>query len=170
MSIINLINSIKHSKIPNYILPGVDSYLLHGDIRILESCRDTREFVTPHSHRRNLHCTVIQGEVLNVEYQKTGSPSAATWYCSTLRYLSKGEYQVIPTPEPETYYETYKRYSAGDSYTLLAQNIHSISFKKGTVLMLQESGEPTPSSVILEPAGSDGQRIPTFHVAPWMFK
>ncbi len=60
-------------------------------------------------------------------------------------------------------------YSADEWYSMQADQIHSISFAKGTKVLFFEGPTISDQSLILEPF-VDGEDIPTFKVEPWMFR
>src|ERR1700741_4501730 len=65
--ILKALETMRTNRLGNYIVPGVASYLIgdkdHGLVRIFHSERDSRDTVTPHSHRFDFSC--LAGEVKN---------------------------------------------------------------------------------------------------------
>lgn len=62
-----IIDSMLHSPVRNYVIPGLTSWLVGGEgkgvVRMFENEREHQEEITPHSHRFWHHAFVISGEV-----------------------------------------------------------------------------------------------------------
>lgn len=67
-----MIEEFLHSRVDNYAgIPGLTSWMIGtspngGKIRMFHSYRDHDEFITPHSHRFDFECLVVEGEVENI--------------------------------------------------------------------------------------------------------
>jgi len=170
-TIIKNLLAFKRDKISNYVIPGLDSYLIldngsEGKIRLFESTRNHQESITPHSHRFDFTCCVISGEVKNriwnYNYQYDH------FMKTTLKYNDIGDYEKT---QEDSYGYKYEDtiYNEGDCYSMRSDEIHSIYFSKGAKILFFEGPTLSDSSIILEPF-VDGEVIPTFEVKPWMFK
>lgn len=170
---IRTLSEMSHHSVRNYITPGLTSSLLggdgHGMVRLFTADRDTREWITPHSHRFNFSCIVIRGQVENLMF----TPGAGNKYCpATLRRkggIGDG-YEVVRNPEnAASYTETSRTYVAGDTYSLTYTDIHSIRFSKDAVVLFLEGPFVAEETTILEPF-SNGSIVETFEMKPWMFQ
>ena len=165
-----------HSKIGNYVIPGLSSSLIGnpseaGTVRLFECSRDHQEGVTPHSHRFDLMCWVLQGEVINRTWKKAlfgEKPFSDLYERSTLSFQgSIGQYEI----ERSTQYHYVSEditYLAGECYSMDCTDIHSIFFARNTKVLFFEGPTKTNKSVILEPV-VEGVKVPTFKVEGWMF-
>jgi hypothetical protein len=181
MSLQKLIDSLdqmKHSPVRNYVTPGLTSSLVGGDfsgtVRLFSSDRDTREFITPHSHRFNFSCLVLSGSVENIlyvpHYQISEEGPGNLFAEGILRPKGEGmgQYEVVHGTEPKWYREEVSHYHAGDVYGMTYSEIHSIRFSRGAKVLFFEEPPSGEDSVFLEPY-SDGRVVQTFAVQPWMF-
>lgn len=164
-----------HSRRNNYVIPGLDSALLggagKGAVRLFINSRDHQEEITPHSHRFDFECLVLQGTVTNRIWRKTDGTSGDLFMGSTLFPLDggMGTYRTYEHDTPTHWgYEDY-RHETGSWYGLDSQEVHSIRFSRDAVVLFFEGPEKRNSSLILEPF-VNGQRIPTFRTEPWMFQ
>lgn len=166
-------DSLAHSIVRNYVTPGLTSALVggagHGCVRLLESDRDTREWITPHSHRFDFTCIVLAGQVENIEF--TPSSRGDLYACGTLRPIDGGlgQYEVVHGEIGETYAETTRIYGPGGTYSMRHHEIHSIRFSRGARVLFFEGPNVSDTSVFLEPY-SNGATVHTFAVQPWMFQ
>lgn len=177
----HLLAKMKNSPVHNYATAGLSSHLIgggdFGKVRLLTSDRDTREFITPHSHRYGFSCLVLRGEVHNTVYKQLLNPTQTTpsvnrWWPSTLfeKNGGLGEYDpLVPDNDWGWYQEELITYNANDWYSMSANDIHSIWFSRNTEVLFFEGPQENDYSRILEPY-SNGQRVPTFNTAPWMFR
>lgn len=165
--------SLKHSPIYNYIIPGVTSWLIgepskKGLVRLFECSRNHQETVVPHNHKFDFQCLVLGGRVQHrvfEEYAVTGDDRDFYHICKLGGVL--GEYQIEPV---RTGYFGYidSVYKEGDWYYLDSQEFHSITFSKNTKVLFFEGPNISENSCILQPH-VDGI-VPTFQVRPWMFR
>jgi hypothetical protein len=169
----SLLRSMMHSPIRNYIIPGVTSWLIgepspKGTIRLFQSSRDHQEAVTPHSHRFDFQCWVLDGRVRNRIW--TYSSYGGDMFTQT-NLVYKGEpgaYERVHIGQSR-YEHTDTVHEAGSWYSMKSKQIHSIYFAKGTEVLFLEGPTKESQSLILEPF-VDGDTIPTFNIEPWMFK
>lgn len=172
---------LAHSPVQNYVLPGLTSYLIgepsdKGRVRLFHATRDTRELVTPHSHRYDFTCLVLAGGVTNILYRQIasifgGSEEGFEEYAKgVVRPIGTlGEYELTPGTEPSRYGRQANRYLTGDAYSMQHPQIHSIQFDAGTKVLFLEGPNLVPDSFVLEP-WCYGQRVPTFKTEEWMFQ
>lgn len=165
--------AMRNSSIRNYIAPGVTSWLVggngHGKVRMFTTDRDTREWITPHSHRFGFTCLVLRGTVNNILFTRTYRHDQGNAYVQgTLEAGAVGQYEFTPGEKPEFWGESESRYSAGDTYSMRAHEIHTIQFGRTSTVLFFEGPETSDTSHVLEP-WSDNRRIPTFVTQPWMF-
>lgn len=167
------INRMKHSPVQNYGgIPGLTSYLIgahcaHGLVRVLECSRDHFEPIVPHSHRFDFECQVLAGSVRNIIWMRdnVGDEYAAT----ALHYKgTPGKYQKVEAGTARWSFQEYS-YTAGDTYSMQAHQVHSIFFSRGAVVLFFEGPDVAETSIMLQPV-VDGETVPTFKVEPWMFK
>lgn len=171
----NLLRSMMHSPVHNYVIPGLTSWLIgekspRGVMRLFECSRNQQENITPHSHRFDFQCCVLKGRVTNRIWRHSPWGNAGDQYQqSNLVYRGAcGEYERIVIGA-STYEYTDFVYEADQWYSMTAKEIHSIYFAKGTEVLFFEGPTITDKSLILQPV-VDGDVVPTFEVKPWMFK
>lgn len=168
---IDFLMRMKHSPVRNYAIPGLTSYLIgepskQGTVRLFECSRDHQEPITPHSHRFDFTCEVLQGGVTNrVWLEQDGGDDYAI---KKLKYSGEiGQYkEEHVTVRQYVCEDTF--YKAGDVYEMQSDQIHSIYFSKGSVVLFMEGATKTNESLVLEPF-VDGAVVPTFKTEPWMF-
>ena len=167
---------LAHSHLANYILPGVTSSIIasgpQGMVRMFTSSRETREFVTPHSHRFDFTCLVLDGWAENIVYQRSYACEGDRWHKSQLQRVTDGprRYKVVALGEPAFYTEEVRRYGKGETYSMTHSAIHSIRFSRGARVLFFEGPQRQENTVILQPDDPHTQQaIPTFDVARWMF-
>lgn len=169
-----------YGSMANYIVPGLTSTIIGQDplpsasakIRIFRNTRTQDMPITPHSHRFDLACMVLQGSVDNTTYQQYAAGMekyADEFMVSKLVY--GGEAGKYEREEIETrhYGRITKTYQSGQWYFMTHTDIHSIKFSKDAVVLVFEADSVTDESLILEPH-VDGRTMRTFRVEDWMFK
>lgn len=174
-----VLSSMLHSGLRNYIAPGLFSHLVgdgtakYGKVRLFAAERETRDSITPHSHRFAFTCMVLSGSVRNTIYNPDGSiysdlyiRSEITQVCGKNGLLNFVHNREV---EPHGYSRTTTVYQAGQWYTLSKNDIHSITFTKGTQVLFLEGPEESHTDYMLEP-WVDGKLVPTFRTEPWMFE
>lgn len=165
-----------NSPIRNYVTPGLTSWLVggegHGKVRMFTCDRDTRDWITPHSHRFNFTCLVLEGSVLNMIYElAAASDPLANQFCiGTLKPVDGGlgSYEYVPGEKADYFKEVRAQYRTGDTYSMTSDQIHSIEFNKNAKVLFLEGLEVCQESKVLEP-WSNGARVPTFETRPWQF-
>lgn len=165
--------AMAHSPVRNYAIPGLSSSLIGspspcGTVRLFECSRDHQEPITPHSHRFDFQCWVLQGSVRNRIWRR--NPIDGDWFReSTLRYGGgMGKYELEEGQANRWAYVDHV-HAAGECYSMLADEVHSIYFERNTKVLFFEGPTKNDSSLILEP-WVGGEVIPTFKVESWMFK
>lgn len=174
--IINQLAQMAYSPLRNYIVPGLTSQLIaegpKGKVRVFLSDRDQVDHITPHSHRFDFTCLVLKGGVVNTLYEPAQYGEPADLFALGLlahRANLPGEGVMTPGTQGMPYKRIERQYSEQQTYAMKATQIHSIRFLKGSVVLFFEGPQLTDTSVVLEP-WSDGQRVPTYGVQPWMFQ
>ncbi len=172
--LLDIVTLMSHSPVRQYVTPGLTSLLVggegHGNVRLFTSDRDTREWITPHSHRFDFVCMVLEGDVENVLFVP-GRSKSNTYSRGSMRRINAGmgNYEITRDGGVDEYEEHRTIYSVGESYSMKASEIHSIRFSRGARVLFLEGPEVSDASVFLEPF-SDGETIQTFETRPWMFK
>lgn len=169
-----MLQSMMHSPVRNYIVPGLTSWLIGnpspaGTVRLFTSERNQQEAVTPHSHRFDFQCKVISGTVVNRIWRSAFDGKGDLFALSRLTYSGNfGEYTKDPAGTKRFDFSDHS-YSKDEWYEMNHQEIHSIHFSKGAEVLFLEGPERQATTVILEPFVGD-ELIPTFRVESWMFK
>lgn len=156
----------------NYVIPGLrsEAYVEELDtgamIRTFEMLRDQEYFVTPHDHRYDFQCMVLEGKVVNTVYKlfecsELSATHAILPYDPALRVLDHEKAKLVRAEsERRTYVNT-------DWYIMGHEEFHSIQFDKGTrILFLQEADKKTQSNCLLPYV--DGKILDTFIWRDWM--
>jgi len=163
---------MKSSTVRNYVIAGLDSSLLeHGKVRYFENSRDHQDSITPHTHRFDFTCLVLEGSVTNrIWHPASDHGDSDLFMVSALDYTGKiGEHQVWATnPEPEWFDYTDYEYLAGECYSMTHSQFHSIKFSKGAKVLFFEGPQITNTSYIIEPY-VNGVVIPTYQKLDYMF-
>lgn len=175
-AILGALGPMLHSRLGNYIVPGLTSYLVgggeHGKLRLFSTDRETLEFITPHSHRFDFTCLVLAGCAANTIFTR-GSDAAEEWCESTIDQVCGADglmdYVHTRKDQPSYWLRTTRNYSVGDTYSMTHDQIHSIKFGRGARVLFFEGPQKTAQGVMLEP-WVDGKCIPTFRTEPWMFE
>lgn len=172
--LIDVINKMTHSRVHNYVIPGLTSSLVggdgHGTVRLFDQNRHHEEPITPHSHRFDFACLVLRGRVKNVIWNvdEAGDTYAETYLYHHGKF---GKYDVAPQ-KSNVYYNwirTETEYREGDLYHMKAHEVHSIFFSTGAKVLFFEGPNYLEESFVLEPV-VNGKIIPTFRVESWMFE
>ena len=168
--------------IDNYISPGLISHLVAvsekgGMVRMFENTREQMVSVTPHSHRFDLTCIVLEGEVRNtifntVRHQRNGhiAEGAEAFVVKDISYCGGvGKYREVGQ---DKYFHTSlsRVYKQGDIYSMTYDQIHSIWFSKGAKVLIIEGVDRTNTTKVLLPIDKNGVVIDTMKVEDWMFK
>jgi len=168
--IIKAIDAMKSSGVSNYVIAGLDSYLLgNGCVRYFENSRWHQDSVTPHSHRFDFACLVLKGHVINRIWVECIEELGDFFQESVLQYSGTiGEHTQKAIGR--SYWEfSDMRYVAGECYNMTAIEIHSIQFSKGAKVLFFEQPESSKKSLILEPVVR-GEVIHTYRKDDYMFK
>ncbi len=169
---LDVIEGMLTDKIRNYIVPGLESYLLgEGRVRMFRSTREQTMDIVPHNHRFNLACYVLQGRAVNRIYQECFETEGKgdLFVKRGIRYLdSPGEYELRGHMEPTLYTFHDQEYRMGQWYTMEHHEFHTIRFSKNAIILFFEGPELTNVSDVLLPY-VDGKIIHTLKTEPWMF-
>lgn len=171
------IGPMRNNELRNYIVPGLSSHLIGGSkqagqVRLFSAHRDTREFITPHSHRFDFTCLVLNGDVRNTIF-KLGYSYNERWCLSTINQVcgmnGVNEYVHKREDKPSNWQAETIAYTTGDTYSMKHNEIHSIQFSMGTNVLFFEGPQITLESRMIEP-WENGKVIPTFRTESWMFE
>lgn len=191
MSYDKIIEDMRTSKVRNYIIPGLDSYLLKdGCVRMFHSTRHYAGEVTPHTHRFDFACYVLQGEVENRIYErvtpdlmvmkhdgdnwKKGEPEPDYFTIRTLvrsgtEHDIMGSYDQFGDEENVPFISTVSKYTGGAWYSMTHDQFHSIRFGKDTKVIFFEGPELRPENQVLLPY-MHNETIETMECQkPWMY-
>lgn len=159
--------NLSHSKLSNYILPGLDSLLIGATTRLFVNTRKSIGEITPHSHRFDFQCLVLQGSVTNTLF--VPHDDGDEYAVSLMTYLGKpGEYQTAHSGI-RWYKAADQGFTVGDWYGMLSHEVHSIRFSDDAVVLFIEGEQITKDSIYLEPH-INGETIPTMKTESWMFQ
>lgn len=179
MKLTDVLNQMRDEKstLDNYALPGLSSTLLPGGrLRMFECHRNTPELIAPHSHRYDFACLVLAGSVVNTVYKPCKGiegPTSDFWAMSILTPIEGGlgDYEKQVISQASCFTPVSTTYRAGDVYSMLNDDIHSIQFSRGAQVLFIEGPERSTTSIVLEPSTVDLlSHVPTFETRPWMFK
>lgn len=164
-----LLQGMEHSKLHNYIIPGLTSSMIgggkHGKIRLFTASREQHNGTTPHSHRFDLMSFVLRGTANNAIWRE--DISGDQYAASTLIYNGRpGQYRRVKGKPYRWAYEK-TRHNAGEMYFMTHDQIHSITFSNDAIVLIFEGPEVTSRTTILEPFTERG--ILPMTVQPWMF-
>lgn len=168
------LDSMKHSPVRNYGIPGLTSWLIgaagpSGVVRLMDCEREHQEPIIPHSHRFDFHCKVLAGTVTNLIWTPCHFGGGDEYHSSELVYCGQmGKYKTEPSGVTR-WNVSRARYETGDEYSMKSDEVHSIFFSRGAVVLFFEGPTVSDRSIILEPF-VNGEVVPTFKVEPWMFK
>jgi hypothetical protein len=183
-TILDAIQPMKHSRLRNYIAPGLTSHLIgggeFGKVRLFSAERATMEFITPHSHRFDFTCLVLKGLVHNTIFTQhpqdsifvPSTVSCEAWCVSTINQVcgANGLMNYVHERDsgPTHWLPMTDRWCAGDTYSMTYDQIHSIKFERGSQVLFFEGPQVSTVGKMLEP-WENGKVIPTFRTEPWMF-
>lgn len=167
--ILEIIKQMETSRVSNYVIAGLDSYLLeNGKVRIFENSRSHQDQITPHSHRFDFACLVLEGFVINKIWTECHSDSGDFFEESKITYGGEiGNHEKKGGVRSFYSFERQK-YTKGQTYSMLSSEIHSIEFSKGAVVLFFEGPEISNESLIIEPF-VNGEVIPTYENRDYMF-
>lgn len=173
---IKALRRMMHSPVRNYAIPGLTSWLIGqpsaaGTMRAFTCEREHQEPITPHSHRFDFQCWVLEGSVRNRTWRRSydNDPGADLFAVTTLRYGGDfGRFERVPSGVGKWRYSDAV-HEAGSCYSMRAEEVHSIYFSRGATVLFFEGPSTSETSIIIEPV-CNGKTVPTFKVEPWMFE
>lgn len=172
MNIKDLDSKKLHSPVSNYIIPGLKSWLVGNPSsngskeRLFEMTREQTFYVTPHCHRFNFTSHVLRGGVCNLLFKEDIDGDD---YERIISLYKKEFGKYLHSGSQRKKYKIEKNYyDEGSSYYMDSNEIHSIIFKKGTLLFIEEGPQISDYSFNLNPY-VDGKEIPLFETKDWMF-
>lgn len=137
-----LIERMKHSPVRNYAgVPGLTSWRIGGE--------------SPKGCVRLFECERDHYEHIVPHSHRYG------FECRVLN--CRGQQKMVRASPKETWY------TAGETYSMSSDEVHSIYFTKGAVVLFFQGPDVADTSYILEPV-ANGVHVPTFRVEPWMFR
>lgn len=174
---IAVIHAMKHSPVHNYVIPGLTSWLIgappskeHGCVRLFTMEREHEEPIIPHSHRFDFTCFVLRGSVNNhVWIEVPHAQDSDIYQISEVSYegeFGKHERRKLRVGSFKRIKHTYIQ---ENTYSMQAEEFHSIYFSKGTMVLFLEGPSRLETSQVLEPVVG-GEVIPLFRTDPWMFR
>jgi hypothetical protein len=175
---VEFIKKMAHSPIRNYAVPGLVSYLIgersegKGCVRLFHSTRNHQEPIAPHSHRFDFHCIVLAGQVRNLIWREDynfNSHNSDTYARRILKYSGAPGHYGITNGGISKYTSSESVYTKGQSYSMEADQVHSIFFSKGAYVLFFEGAQQSDESVVLVPVVDD-EVIETFRKEEWMFR
>lgn len=175
-ALVEAVHPMLNSRLDNYIVPGLTSQLVGGDVfgkvRLFHTLRTATDFVTPHSHRFDFTCLVLKGVVRNTIFTE-GGETGDEWCASTIgQVCGPGgllNYTHMRDHGPTRWTQYTQVYEAGDTYSMRYDELHSIQFSRGAKVLFFEGPQVTTQSRMIEP-WVNGQVVPTFRTEPWMFQ
>jgi hypothetical protein len=167
--VLEAVLSMKGETVHNYVIAGLNSTVLtKGLVRLFENTRMHEDAITPHSHRFDFTCIVLEGEVTNITWRRCREEDGDLFQISELTYKGYIGSHTL-TKLGLGHFNPFKRvYRVGDTYRMSSDEIHSIRFGRGTKVLFFEEPYKTDKSVIIEPI-VDGVHIPTYEVKEYMF-
>lgn len=168
--ITDIVDRMKTSRLANYVIAGLDSYLLeNGRIRLFENSRDHQDQITPHTHRFDFVCLVLEGYVTNKVWEKGVDGEGDLFEQSELIYKGEpGSHALESVGRGWWEYSEYE-FCAGEIYSMKADEVHSIKFSRGAKVLFFEGPDISNTSSIIEPV-VDGKVIRTYENKPYMFE
>lgn len=175
--LLNLLTSMRRSRLGNYIVPGIYSSLLGsgegveglGRFRLFEASRHQQKDVTPHSHRFDFCCLVLSGAVHNTTWNQSKTNSGDAYREVFLDYAGAPGRYVRRYADIDCWTSATGTYEAGEWYSMRHDEIHSIVFEKGTSVLFIEGPEVTATTKALIP-WVDGKEVDTLATEDWMFQ
>jgi len=168
--LIQILQDMKTSRVANYVIAGLDSYMLEaGNVRMFENSRNHQDQITPHSHRFDFVCLVLSGYVINKIWTHTNDELGDVFEESVIKYSGKiGEHSKQKCGRNYYNFECNK-YVEGQCYSMTSEQIHSIQFSKGAKVLFFEGPSLSEESIIIEPVVDD-LVINTYESRDYMFK
>lgn len=164
----------------NYIVPGLDSYLLCGDngrgfVRLFVMRRLQETVIVPHNHRYDFHCQVLAGDVTHRTYE-LGEVISAPRQDTTHAIMGYNPASPDRTGDVFAYtnveHVTDEKHNAGDTYELKYKDFHTVMFAKGAeVLFFEGPSFMRHTSKYLVPYDQVNKApLDTYYWRDWMMK
>jgi len=174
---LDLLKAMSYSHVHDYVIPGLTSSLIggngHGMVRMFSCEREHEEPITPHSHRFDFQCLVLDGSVRNRIWTQVPimMEEKGDLYQQTIleHHGNFGDQTKEVKKEISRWMYTENKWIRGQLYWMKSSQIHSIYFSRGARVLFFEGPAYSMKSSMLEPV-SGGRVIPTFRVDPWMFR
>jgi hypothetical protein len=168
-------DEMQGSKLGNYIVPGLESWLLNNKeakTRIFVNTREQVQYIAPHTHRYAFAAYVLRGYVQNTiwQYAPEERPGYDLFTITQLGYSGNpGRYPNREEFSHGWFAPVVSRYGPGEWYLMEHDDYHSIRFSRDAVVIMFEGPERRDSSYVLEPCVND-ETVATAVTASWMFK
>ena len=158
-----VLDQSKGRPIRNYLINGLTSYLMDDmRVRYFQNTRVQQQFITPHSHRYDLACLVIRGEVVNTLWKSSDSQDevADKFELAEQEYTGEPGKYTLSRNEDSIGYWTHqsRQYGEGEIYHMKSDEIHSIHFSNRAKVLFFEGRSQTQFSKVLLPV-VDGETI-----------
>ena len=169
-ALIEHLNKMKSHTLQNYVIAGLNSSLItNGSVRYFENSRNHQDSITPHTHRFDFVCLVLEGSVINKIWEGSPQELGDEFLMSRLTYLNQVGTHAVEHLD-RAFFQCHEYcYSAGEVYSMTQYQYHSIVFSRDAKVLFFEGPTQSDESFILEP-WVNGERIPTYENRPYMFK
>jgi hypothetical protein len=188
----------RHSPVHDYVIPGLTSWMISSvgadpyspKVRMFEMLREQLGDLTPHSHRYDFTCLVLQGEVENFIWHpdgKAGDTNSQLMCWQNMAWDGDiGALRAMPGDGNRGlgYYRVERKtYKAGEEYSMSNEGLHHIRFGMGSRVLFFEGASRGADTRILEPVSAIDSRnallaplgpmvvqpLSLFERKPWMF-
>jgi hypothetical protein len=161
------ISNYSVNEIQHYVVPYLTSHQVQS-AEILHMEHYQHGLVAPHSHRHDLLFVVLEGMVSNELYLP--DDSGPEYLVRTIKYEGRpGMYSVDNEEARRRFRVARYNFNAGDRFTMLSTDIHSIYFGKDAKLLRVSGRELVATSLQLIPVNDRAAPVDISAVQPWMF-
>jgi len=177
---LQMFKELESDVLRNYVIPGLKSSLFEDmTVRMFEQEIVQLREISPHNHRFNFASLVLSGTVHNTIWEEVNNEEAQETDPKYVHEMSMSELTYLDNPGDYskallyglTYWKTKTyEYQTGDWYFMTTQDYHTITFDKGTKVMVFQSPDISRQSYILEPVLPNGDTVPLSTIDRWMFQ
>jgi hypothetical protein len=165
------------SVVNDYTVPGVNFWELSkcpqtGLKRFgFNAEREPTRYVVPHQHLGGLQFTVLKGTAVNQRFIQpvTGGTLTCLWSVSRIKNTPNGVLRLDGGSVYAMMALDEEVYQTGKTFKLRYDEIHTIRYNKGSVVVFTEGLHQQDAVTILEPLDSMGNPIRMHEIEPWMF-
>lgn len=160
------------STLENYVIPGLRSvaYLKTDDngamLRSFEMTAHQEYYITPHNHRYNFECFVLDGEVENTIFNPIEATRATADHVIVPYDEAKHDIDLEKT-EFVRAISSSRKHPEGDWYSMRHDQFHTITFAKGTRVLFLQGASVVKVSHCMLPYNA-GRICNTFIWRDWM--